>query len=57
MEQTSTGGESEVQNKPELRKRGKTDRESDSTWPLIGICEQSMKSSGGWSARILHALL
>lgn len=51
------GSESEVQNKPELRERGKRDGEADSTCPLIGTCEQSMKSSGGWSACVFYALL
>lgn len=40
------GGESEAQNKPELRKQER-DTEPDCTRPLIGTCEQSMKISGG----------
>lgn len=49
------GCESEVENKPELRKAKKRDREADITWPLIGTCEQRMKSSGGWS--VFYALM
>lgn len=44
------GSESEVDNKPERRKA-----ERETGRPLIGTCEQRMKSLGGWS--VFYALL
>lgn len=39
------------------RKDRQRDREADSNWPLISTCEQSIRSSGGWSASVVYAPL